>query len=120
MNSIRKARLAAGLSQKQVACHLGIASPSVCNWESGKTQPSPDNYKKLADLFGVSVDYLVGREDITTKQPKPAPQETKNEAPPPPPSEIDSAMELLAAQLTPEEVQQVMAFIAGMRAAKGR
>lgn len=65
MNKIKEARKAAGLSQKYVALALGVAGPSVSNWESGKTQPTPDNLKALANLFNVSVDYLLGLNDAS-------------------------------------------------------
>ena len=60
MNRIKEARTAAGLSQKYVAFALGVAGPSVSNWENGKTQPTPENLKALSNLLGVSVDYLLG------------------------------------------------------------
>ncbi len=63
MNNIKKARMAAGLSQKYVAASLGVAAPSVSNWESGKTSPTPENLSALADLFNVTIDYLLGREE---------------------------------------------------------
>lgn len=62
MNRIKEARKSAGLSQKYVAMTLGVAGPSVSNWESGKTKPTPENYAALARLFDVSVDYLMGIE----------------------------------------------------------
>lgn len=64
MNRYRQCREAAGMSQKYVAVTLGIAGPSVSNWESGKTKPSSENLMQMADLYGVSVDYLLGRTDI--------------------------------------------------------
>lgn len=60
MNRIKEARIAAGLSQKYVAMSLGVAGPSVSNWESGKTKPTPENLKALSDLLHVSIDYLLG------------------------------------------------------------
>ena len=63
MNRIRETREGKGLSQKQVALEVGVKSPSVSNWESGKTTPTPENYIAMARLFDVSVDYLLGRED---------------------------------------------------------
>lgn len=63
MNNIKAARKAAGMSQKFVAMTLGVKGPSVSNWESGKTMPTPENLRALAQLFGVTVDYLIGRED---------------------------------------------------------
>lgn len=63
MNRIKEARKAAGMSQKYVAMSLGVAGPSVSNWENGKTKPTPENYVSLSQLFGVSVDYLMGNDD---------------------------------------------------------
>lgn len=68
MNRIKQARLAAKLSQKYVALTLGIAAPSVSNWETGKTTPTVENLQQLSSLFGVSVDYLLGAEDATVPQ----------------------------------------------------
>ena len=61
-NNIRFARIESGLSQKEVAITLRVSSPSVSDWESGKKNPTSDNLIKLADLFGVTVDYLLGRD----------------------------------------------------------
>ena len=63
MNNIKKARMAAGLSQKYVSVALGVAGPTVSCWESGKANPTAQNLSALADLFNVSVDYLMGREE---------------------------------------------------------
>ena len=67
MNRLRECREKAGLTQKQVAITLKLAGPSVSNWESGKTKPSRENIQKLADLYNVSVDYLLCREDDTAQ-----------------------------------------------------
>lgn len=66
MNKFKECRLQAGLSQKFVAKTLKVASPSVSNWESGKTMPTPENLSALASLYGVSVDYLLGRDEPDT------------------------------------------------------
>lgn len=63
MTRLRQCRENAHLSQKYVAVSLGLSAPSVANWERGKTNPSHENILKLADLYGVSVDYLLGRTD---------------------------------------------------------
>ena len=70
MNRFKECREASGLTQKYVAFTLGITSPSVSNWESGKTTPTTENVAALAKLYGVSVDYLLGRDEA---QPQPAP-----------------------------------------------
>lgn len=64
MNRIRETREGKGLSQKQVALEVGVKSPSVSNWESGKTTPTPENYIAMARLFNVSVDYLMGLDTL--------------------------------------------------------
>lgn len=52
------------MSQKYVAISLGVSAPTVSMWESGAKEPTRENLIKLADLFGVSVDYLLGRDEI--------------------------------------------------------
>ena len=63
MMRLRECRENSGYSQKYVALTLGISAPSVANWERGKTSPTRENVIRLADLYGVSVDYLLGRSD---------------------------------------------------------
>lgn len=64
--NIKKAREAAGLSQKQVSFELRVSAPTVCEWEKGKKRPNSENLKKLAKLYDVSVDYLLGNSDTPT------------------------------------------------------
>lgn len=61
--NMKKARIAAGLSQKQVAVSLNVSPPTVSEWESGKQNPSAENLKKLSELYNVPVDYLLGLSD---------------------------------------------------------
>lgn len=63
MTRLKECREKAGLSQKYVALTLGVAAPSVSNWERGKTTPTPENMIQLADLYNVSLDYLLNRTD---------------------------------------------------------
>lgn len=49
------------LTQRQVALALGISQPSYIRYEKGQAEPTLENLVKLADLFDVSVDYLLGR-----------------------------------------------------------
>ncbi len=53
-----------GYTQKQLAEMLGITQPSYIRYENGTSEPTQENLVKLADIFGVSVDYLLGRDDI--------------------------------------------------------
>ena len=47
-------------SQADIAKFLGTTNQTISNWENGKTEPDIASLIKLADLFKVSVDYLVG------------------------------------------------------------
>ncbi len=49
-------------TQKQVAERIGITSPALCNYEQGNRVPTLQTLKKLAEVYGVSLDYLVGTE----------------------------------------------------------
>ena len=58
---IRQLRLARSLSQVELANCLNVSKQSVSNWENDNIQPSIDMLVKIADFFGVSTDYLLGR-----------------------------------------------------------
>ena len=51
------------LNQTEVAEYLGIGYYTLGKWEQGRAEPSAEDLTKLADFFGCSVDYLLGRED---------------------------------------------------------
>ncbi|MDY6367121.1 MAG: helix-turn-helix transcriptional regulator [Clostridia bacterium] len=53
-----------GLTQRDVATKLGISQPSYIRYENGKSEPTLSNLVKLADIFDVSTDYLLGRKEI--------------------------------------------------------
>ena len=63
MKRIRICRERLGLSQKQVAIDIGVRPPTVSQWESGVKKPSRENLAKLADLYGVSIEYLMEKSD---------------------------------------------------------
>ena len=53
-----------GLTQTQVAEKLGITYQSYQAYERGVALPTLQNFVKLADLFDVSLDFLIGRKEI--------------------------------------------------------
>ncbi|OYW98377.1 MAG: hypothetical protein B7Z14_14920 [Bosea sp. 32-68-6] len=55
---IRKARRATDLTQQQVSDALNVSVQSVSQWETGRTRPDADRLVRLADLIGVSFEYL--------------------------------------------------------------
>lgn len=60
-------RRTAGLTQGDVATQLGLDRSTYSYYETGFSLPNVDNLKRLADIFGVSTDFLLGRTDGTQK-----------------------------------------------------
>lgn len=58
---LKRYRKSFGWTQKQLADRLNVSQPAVGSWESGRTEPSQDIQNKLANLFGISTDELLGR-----------------------------------------------------------
>ena len=63
-NLLKKYRKRAGYSQKEVAEALHVTQGAVSSWEAGRWEPDKNNLAAMADLFGVSVDALIGRQTI--------------------------------------------------------
>lgn len=62
MKVLRELREKRGLTLEQVADAVGLRNQYVSNYELGKRKPDYDTLCRLADFFGVSVDYILGRE----------------------------------------------------------
>jgi len=59
---LHAAREAAGLTQAQVAQKLGISHRAYAFWEREPTAVRAEQLAILTELFGVSADYLIGRQ----------------------------------------------------------
>lgn len=60
-NRIAMARIRAGYrTQEALANAVGVSRGLVGQWESHKKRPGRDNLLKIADLCGITVEYLVG------------------------------------------------------------
>ncbi len=55
-------REAAGLTQAQVAAKLGISHRAYAFWEREPTAVRAEQLGTLAELFGVTADFLIGRQ----------------------------------------------------------
>ena len=60
---LRDHRVRCKMTQEFVAESLGVSRQAVSRWERDETMPDPDKIVVLADLFGVTTDYLLGRSD---------------------------------------------------------
>ena len=56
---IRAARIAAGMTQQQLADALGIAQQSVARWETGEREPRVSPLKRIAAVLGCDVTALL-------------------------------------------------------------
>ena len=54
------------MTQEDLAEKLNVSRQAVTKWESGQSLPDIENLKQMADLFGVTMDSLVG--NITSKK----------------------------------------------------
>ena len=59
---IRALRKARKMSQVELGKRLGVTKQCVCNWETDYIQPSIEMLVRMATLFSVSTDYLLGFE----------------------------------------------------------
>jgi len=60
---LRHLRQLAGLLQQDMAKQLGISNSAYGFYEQGKREPNFEMTEYLADFFGVTLDYLMGRKD---------------------------------------------------------
>lgn len=61
-------RIARGMTQKQLAEHLGVTIRTITNYENGSREPNIGILIELADIFSIPIDYLVGRTDDTAPE----------------------------------------------------
>lgn len=90
--------------QKDVAALLGIDRTTYAKYESGASEPNYETLLKLAEIFGVSTDYILGRDE---KKPAPISE-----------SELDAELIERLCNLTPEEKAKVDAFVQGLLASR--
>ena len=57
-----------GLSQEKIAEMLDVSRQAVTKWEVGQTTPSSDNLIALANLYNVSLDELIGKNEIASQE----------------------------------------------------
>ena len=67
---IRILRAELRMTQEEFAKTLNTATSTVCNWENDKVTPKISSLKRIADLAGISVVELIGKEEKKERQEK--------------------------------------------------
>jgi len=49
----------AGVTDYEIAKQTGVSTSTLTNWKYGRYIPKTDKLKKLADYFGVSIEYFL-------------------------------------------------------------
>ena len=67
--NICELRIASGMTQLALAEMLNYSDKAISKWERGESVPDVFMLKRIADIFEVSVDYLLGSTDQKTPYP---------------------------------------------------
>lgn len=60
-----------GIKDSDVVKSTGITKSTFSDWKSGRSKPKNDKLQKIAEYFGVTVDYLMtGKEEAKEKDPE--------------------------------------------------
>lgn len=59
-----------GVTPYKVSKETGVSQSTLSDWKLGKVTPKSENMKKIADYFGVSIDYLMTGKEGIEKEPQ--------------------------------------------------
>ena len=89
-----------GVTARYVATTLGIGQSSFSDWKRG-SKPRNDKLKKIADFFGVTVEYLMTGKEKNTPVDE---------------SVLDATLIAMLQELPEDKIQRVKDFVSGMLA----
>lgn len=58
-----------GITQQAFLRDMGLDKSTISDWKRGSNQSYKKHIEKIADYFGVSIDYLLGRDTMTFTAP---------------------------------------------------
>ena len=96
-----------GVTAYKVSKATGISNGSLSDWKSGRSTPKYESLSKIADFFGVSVDYLLGKEE-------------KEKAPSISEEEVKVALFGGEGEVTPEMWDDVRAYVESVKMKYGK
>ena len=82
-----------GVTSYKVAKEAGVTQTALSNWKTGRSTPTAKTLQKIADYFGVTVDYLMTGKDEKPSEPQLTPRDKRDIA-----KDLESIMEKLNRQ----------------------
>lgn len=79
MNKLKELRKSKKLTQEAFCKIIGVTQGALSGWENGRYEPDLKSVHKMADYFGVTVDYLLGREVVKNNKSKQASDEYESQ-----------------------------------------
>lgn len=79
MNKLKELRKNKKLTQEAFCKIIGVTQGALSGWENGRYEPDLKSVHKMADYFGVTVDYLLGREVVKNNKSKQASDEYESQ-----------------------------------------
>ena len=79
-----------GVTSYKVAKEAGVTQTALSNWKTGRSTPTAKTLQKIADYFGVTVDYLMTGKDEKPSEPQLTPRDKRDIA-----KDLESIMEKL-------------------------
>ena len=67
-----------GISAYRVSKEAGVTQTALSNWKNGRKTPSTQTLQKIAEYFGVSIDYLMTGKESDKKEPQLNPKDQKD------------------------------------------
>lgn len=64
---IKELRNEKGITQKDLSDKLFVTPQAISRWENDEVEPSLDILNKMAEIFGVTIDYIIGKEERKTE-----------------------------------------------------
>lgn len=105
-----------GLTQEELASSLGISRAALSHYEKNRREPDTETLGKVADLFQVSIDYLVGRTSQSNIALDPEVRQFSDELELADDQLLDNfALTIDGRKLTAEEARRFIAFVRAER-----
>ena len=110
---LKELRQSRKLLQRDVADALNCSTPVYCRYEKGEREPPFDTLKKLAEFYGVTIDYLMGG-DATKDQPAPVPAQEKA------PADMRAEAKRLLEAMDDDTYQAALQYLKFLNAQEGK